>query len=212
MDERTRADVERAEAAIVEHYPRLVRLTYLVLPPSMGRHRRVLTAHGLVQRALPRTRLRRPDGGLPAQRGPAPESGYDLVRQRALRLALAYEAQPGRVLPALPLVWGLRLFPRAGGADELALDQALSAVPAAVRAALGLGHLEGLDEDAARAVLARAGAEDPDAAQRAAAQLDRETEAGAAALLGPAAVGPPLDAVQRLLNLLLTHVMPGYIL
>ncbi len=54
MDERTRADVERAEAAIVEHYPRLVRLAYLVLPPSMGRHPRVLTAHGLVQRALPR--------------------------------------------------------------------------------------------------------------------------------------------------------------
>ncbi|MDC7339383.1 hypothetical protein PQR15_26390 [Streptomyces lydicus] len=35
-----------------------------------------------------------------------------------------------------------------------------------MRAALGLWHLEGLDEDAARAVLERAGAEDPDAAQR----------------------------------------------
>ncbi|MCX4633943.1 hypothetical protein OG775_01975 [Streptomyces platensis] len=203
MDERTRADVERAEAAIVEHYPRLVRLTYLVLPPSMGRHRRVLTAHGLVQRALPRTRLRRPDGGLPAQRGPAPESGYDLVRQRALRLALAYEGQSGRVLPALPLVWGLRLFPRAGGADELALDQALSAVPAAVRAALGLWHLEGLDEDAARAVLARAGAEEPDAAQRAAAQLDLETGAGAGALLSSGEFDPcmvqtrPTDLLRR---------------
>ncbi|MEU8685124.1 hypothetical protein [Streptomyces sp. NPDC048611] len=203
MDERTRADVERAEAAIVEHYPRLVRLTYLVLPPSLGRHRRVLTAHGLVQRALPRTRLRRPDGGLPAQRGPAPESGYDLVRQRALRLALAYEGQPGRGLPVLPLVWGLRLFPRAGGADELALDQALSAVPAAVRAALGLGHLEGLDEDAARTVLARAGAEDPDAAQRAATQLDRETGAGAAALLSSGEFDPcmvqtrPTDLLRR---------------
>ncbi|MDC7339382.1 hypothetical protein PQR15_26385 [Streptomyces lydicus] len=72
MDERTRADVERAEAVIVEHYPRLVRLAYLVLPPSMGRHRRVLTAHGLVQRALPRANRRRPPRGLPAQRGPAP--------------------------------------------------------------------------------------------------------------------------------------------
>ncbi|MEU8783233.1 hypothetical protein [Streptomyces sp. NPDC048637] len=203
MDERTRADVERAEAAIVEHYPRLVRLTYLVLPPSMGRHRRVLTAHGLVQRALPRTRLRRPDGGLPAQRGPAPESGYDLVRQRALRLALAHEGQPGRGLPVLPLVWGLRLFPRAGGADELALDQALSAVPAPVRAVLGLWHLEGLDEDAARAVLARAGAADPDAAQRAAAQLERETGTGAAPLLSSGEFDPcmvqtrPTDLLRR---------------
>lgn len=38
-------DVEQAEAALVEHYPRLVRLAYLVLPPSLGRNRRVLTAH-----------------------------------------------------------------------------------------------------------------------------------------------------------------------
>lgn len=46
-------DVEQAEAALVEHYPRLVRLAYLVLPSRMGRTRRVLTAHALVQRALP---------------------------------------------------------------------------------------------------------------------------------------------------------------
>ncbi|MFH9865830.1 hypothetical protein ACH4NT_07030 [Streptomyces lydicus] len=203
MDERTRADVERAEAVIVEHYPRLVRLAYLVLPPSMGRHRRVLTAHGLVQRALPRANRRRPARGLPAQRGPAPESGYDQVRLRILRLALAYEGRPGPGLPAVPVVWGLRLFPRAGGADELALDQALSAVPAAVRAALGLWHLEGLDEDAARAVLERAGAEDPDAAQRAAGHLDRETVTGAAALLNSGEFDPctvqtrPTDLLRR---------------
>ncbi|MEU5212323.1 hypothetical protein [Streptomyces sp. NPDC020742] len=203
MDERTRADVERAEAVIVEHYPRLVRLAYLVLPPSMGRHHRVLTAHGLVQRALPRVTRRRPARGLPAQRGPAPESGYDLVRLRILRLALAQEGRAGRGLPAVPLVWGLRLFPRAGGADELALDQALSAVPASVRAALGLCHLEGLDEDAVRSVLERAGAEDPDAAQRVAEQLDRETPVGAAALLNSVEFDPctvqtrPTDLLRR---------------
>ncbi|MEU1154961.1 hypothetical protein ABZ369_18355, partial [Streptomyces sp. NPDC005918] len=49
-------DVEQAEAALVEHYPRLVRLAYLVLPPHLGRNRRVLTAHALTQRALPRGR------------------------------------------------------------------------------------------------------------------------------------------------------------
>ncbi|MGW7491440.1 hypothetical protein [Streptomyces sp. NPDC054786] len=203
MDERTRADVERAEAAIVEHYPRLVRLTYLVLPPSIGRHRRVLAAHGLVQRALPRARLRRPDGGLPAQRGPAAESGYDVVRLRALRLALAHEGRPVRGPAAMPQVWGLRLFPRAGGAEELALDQALSTVPASARAALGLWQLEGLDEDAARSVLARAGVEDPDAAQRAASQVDRETGDGAAALLNSGEFDPctvqtrPTDLLRR---------------
>ncbi|GAU69500.1 hypothetical protein SSP35_12_01480 [Streptomyces sp. NBRC 110611] len=221
MDEDPRAPLERAEAAIVEHYPRLVRLAYLVLPPSMGRHRRVLTAHGLVQRALPRAGRRRPAGGLPAQRGPVPETGYDLVRLRTLRLALAYERRQGRGLPLLPdvrglpllpvvwglpflpVVWGLRLFPRAGGAEELALDQALSAAPASVRAAIGLWQLEGLDEDTARAVLGRAGAEEPEAAQRAAERLDRETEGGAAALLASGEFDPctvqarPTDLLRR---------------
>ncbi|MEU7638713.1 MULTISPECIES: hypothetical protein [unclassified Streptomyces] len=205
MDERSRAEVERAEAALVEHYPRLVRLAYLVLPPSMGRHRKVLTAHGLVQRALPWRGPRRPAGALPAQRGSDTGAGYDLVRQRTVELALAYEERqrPAVLLPTVPFVWGLRLFPRAGGADELALDQALSAVPATVRAALGLWHLEGLDADAARAVLVRAGVADPDTAQRAAGQLDRRTGAGAAALLNSGEFDPctvqarPTDLLRR---------------
>ncbi|MER5836332.1 hypothetical protein ABT116_37330, partial [Streptomyces sp. NPDC002130] len=58
-------DVEQAEAALVEHYPRLVRLVYLVLPPRLGRSRRVLTAHALTQRALPRNRT--PAPVIPAQ-------------------------------------------------------------------------------------------------------------------------------------------------
>lgn len=88
-------DVEQAEAAIVEHYPRLVRLAYLVLPPSLGRNRRVLTAHSLAQRALPRGRRASNaeaavQGGVPAQRGGlgGPESGYAYVRLRVLRSAL----------------------------------------------------------------------------------------------------------------------------
>ncbi|MEU5717817.1 hypothetical protein AB0G71_18875 [Streptomyces sp. NPDC020403] len=36
----------------MEHYARLVRIGYLILPPSLGRNRRVLTAHWLVQRSL----------------------------------------------------------------------------------------------------------------------------------------------------------------
>ncbi|MFC6834753.1 hypothetical protein ACFQL8_38695, partial [Streptomyces goshikiensis] len=46
--------VEQAEAVLVEQYPRLVRLAYLTLPDSLGRHGRVLLAHRAVQRALPR--------------------------------------------------------------------------------------------------------------------------------------------------------------
>ncbi|MET9297457.1 hypothetical protein [Streptomyces sp. NPDC003077] len=263
MDERTRAEIERAGAALVEHYPRLVRLAYLVLPPAMGRHRRVLTAHALVQRALPRA------GGravvsrlLPAQRatptGPGPRSvrrtrqqplrgartepgratgeplraagttgrpaarptgadpGYALVRLRTLRLALAYERRQRRRdhwsdrLPALaarrprlPFVWGLRFLPRAGGADELALDQALGAVRGPVRAAFALSRLEGLEETQARALLAEAGIADPGAELRAAARLDRSAGAGAEALLGTGDFDPctvqtrPTDLLRR---------------
>ncbi|MER7974277.1 hypothetical protein ABTX35_35600, partial [Streptomyces sp. NPDC096080] len=72
-------DVEQAEAALVEHYPRLVRLAYLVLPPSLGRNRRVVTAHALTQRALPRGRSTAPL--IPAQatgRDGDPGYGADL--------------------------------------------------------------------------------------------------------------------------------------
>ncbi|WP_043264067.1 hypothetical protein [Streptomyces sp. CT34] len=159
-------DVEQAEAALVEHYPRLARLAYLVLPPGPSRGRRVLAAHAVVQRALPR----RPGPGaapaLPAQRGGAAaavDPGYALMRLRVLRTALAVGRR--RRLPApLPQVWGLRLFPRSGGADELALDQALSALSAPGRAAFVLRDLERLSAHEARRVLEAAGVADARAA------------------------------------------------
>ena len=48
--------------------------------------------------------------------------------------------------PLLPQVWGLRLFPRSGGADELALDQRLSALSGPARAAYVLRGLERLPD------------------------------------------------------------------
>ncbi|MGW1768619.1 hypothetical protein ACWCQL_31835 [Streptomyces sp. NPDC002073] len=172
-------DVERAEAAIVEHYTRLVRIGYLVLPPALGRNRRVLTAHALAQRALP------PGRGAPAPAAgtvPAPrqgrgtpdrpDRGYAYVRLRVLRsaleagLPLTFRAWPRRAQlpPLLPQVWGLRLFPRSGGAEELALDQRLSALTGPGRAALVLRSLEGLPEAETLRVLAEAGVADPAAA------------------------------------------------
>lgn len=170
--------MEQAEAALVEHYPQLVRLGYLLLPPSLGRNRRVLTAHSLAQRSLPLGR-RTPfaaDDGIPLPRpssgGPAVDPGYALVRQRVVHTAL----EAGRTLrrlawprrsqlpPLLPLVWGLRLFPHSGGADELALDQALSALSGPARAAHVLRGLEGLADGEVRRVLAAAGVADPHAA------------------------------------------------
>ncbi|MFJ2753875.1 hypothetical protein [Streptomyces sp. NPDC087297] len=171
-------DVEQAEAAIVEHYPRLVRLAYLVLPPALGRNRRVLTAHSLVQRALPRGRrdagaaAAAVQGGVPGQRGGADDSGYAYVRLRVLRAALeagiplTFRALPRRAQlpPVLPQVWGLRLFPRSGGAEELALDQWLATLDGPGRAACVLRALERLPEPEVLRVLDEAGVPDPAAA------------------------------------------------
>ncbi|MEE4544156.1 hypothetical protein V2S66_19530 [Streptomyces sp. V4-01] len=165
--------VEEAEAALVEHYPRLVALAYLTLPTGLGKHRRVLTAHRLVQRSLPRSE-RRARGG-----------AYGLLRGEVLREALAFGGG-GRVrvtarkaLEVLrpPAVLGLRVHPRAGGGDELALERALSVLPAAGRAAFALRTLDGLGERGAHTVLAAAGVADPAEALRAAAALGLATRA-----------------------------------
>ncbi|WP_327670124.1 MULTISPECIES: hypothetical protein [unclassified Streptomyces] len=168
-------DVEQAEAALVEHYPRLVRLAYLVLPPGLGRNRRVLTAHSVVQRALPRGRTADAPAPIPAQRdsaGRTGDPGFAYVRLKVLRsaleagLPLRRTAWPKRAQlpPLLPQVWGLRLFPKSGGADELALDQQLSALSGPARAAYVLRGLERLDDAAVRAVLTEAGCTQEDAA------------------------------------------------
>ncbi|WP_018545462.1 hypothetical protein [Streptomyces sp. LaPpAH-108] len=156
------ADVEQAEAALVEHYPRLVRLAYLVLPPELGRGRRVLTAHALAQRALPTGRKQR--SLIPAQAtGRDGDPAYGFVRDRVLRSALE-ACRPRKGLPKrsqlpalLPRAWGLRLFPRSGGAHELALEQRLSALSAPARAAYVLRGLEGLDDGDVRKILKSAG-------------------------------------------------------
>ncbi|WP_406860548.1 hypothetical protein ABZO31_08840 [Streptomyces sp. HUAS MG47] len=150
-------DVEQAEAALVEHYPRLVRIAYLVLPAALGRNRRVLAAHALVQRSLPR---RRPTGApLPKQRRAedAVDPGYAYVRGEVLRRALRHRSRRPALLPR---IWGLRVFPRAGGTDELALDQRLSELTAAGRAAYVLRGLERQGDAEARRVLAAAGVSD----------------------------------------------------
>ncbi|MFI8004827.1 hypothetical protein [Streptomyces sp. NPDC086010] len=174
-----RLDVKEAEAVLVEHYPRLVRLAYLTLPPRLGRHRRVLAAHAVVQRALhggaSSTHGRRA-GAVPAPRtagsvgdGGAPQSpAYAGVRLRVVRSALAFDARPrwwparvpapATLRPSMPVVRGLRLFPRAGGIEEFTLDRAVAEVAGPSRAALGLLLLECLSDDDTRALLGEAGA------------------------------------------------------
>ncbi|MFE3151456.1 hypothetical protein ACFXJ6_33200 [Streptomyces sp. NPDC059218] len=167
------AEGEQAGAALVEHYPRLVRLGYLVLPPSLGSHRRVLKAHALAQRCLLSGRRAGAGAGVPVPRGPggatAVDPSYAHARRRVLRAALAAgRPRPGsgrgRLPSLLPLVWGLRLFPHSGGSDGLALENALSALSGPGRAAHALRGLEGLADAEVRRVLAGAGVADPYAA------------------------------------------------
>nr|WP_228449777.1 hypothetical protein [Streptomyces alkaliterrae] len=166
--------VEQAEAVLVEHYPRLVRLAYLILPATLGRQRRVLTAHAVVQRALPRGRAAQaPD--LPVQRapgGPAPESGYTYVRLRVVCGALAAQrpwrlgpvrlGRGPRPRPLLPRAMGLRLLPRGTGEDDAALEGALSGCSEEGRAAFALRTAEGLNDDDVFDLLEAAGVDDPD--------------------------------------------------
>lgn len=176
-----RVEVDDAEAALVEHYGRLVRIAYVTLPVSMSRQRRVLLAHRAVQRALPRQGREVTVPG-PGGAGPA----YALVRERALRSALGYGRQRAGwrrwalaaavAAPMPPQVVGLRLFPRSIGAGEQALDRVLAELDAPARAACALLGVEHLTPDDAATVLAGAGVADPGEALRAAAAATREAK------------------------------------
>ncbi|MCP3753891.1 hypothetical protein [Streptomyces sp. TBY4] len=172
--------VEQAEAVLVEHYPHLVRLAYVTLPVTLGRHTRVLLAHKAVQRALPR-------GGLGAARSPAGPDGpggpLTQVRVRVLRASLAPSGRARLAAaglgwpPVPPFVWGLRLWPPAGGIDEPA--RVLGAAPGPVRAAFVLHGMDGLPEEAVARLLGAAGVPDPADAVREALAAWGEWSGGA---------------------------------
>ncbi|MEV6578691.1 hypothetical protein AB0M92_11090 [Streptomyces sp. NPDC051582] len=162
--------LRRAEAVIVERYPQLLRLAYLVLPPDLDRHTRLLRAHRSVQHSLRAAGRRAGQGGDPLAAVRA-----EVVRHAAGRLR--------RPLP--PWVWGLRMWPSAEGFDEEA--RRLTGLTPHARAAFVLCRFDGLDEEAAAAVLAQAGAGDPTGAVRAA----RAAGAGAGAAGAAAAPAAP---------------------
>ncbi|MFE0701079.1 hypothetical protein [Streptomyces sp. NPDC058872] len=195
-----------AEAVLVEHYPALVRLAHLILPPALGRHRRVLAAHALVQRSLTRSGGTRAeaaaatDGG--AHRVPAPraagasgQTAHDWLRIRVVRGALRppFTVSAGAALPA---ALGLRVFPRAGGTDELALDRMLAAAAPETRAALALTVFEGLAPASVIALLRAADVNAPEQALHRAEQLRAGRDPDVAGLLQ----GPEFDPSTVLLR------------
>ncbi|MFK0232552.1 hypothetical protein [Streptomyces vinaceus] len=161
--------LRQAEAVIVERYPQLLRLAYLVLPPDLDRHTRLLRAHRAVQHSLRAAGRRAGRGGDP----------LEAVRAEVVRHAAG---RPRGPLP--PWVWGLRMWPSAEGLDEEA--RRLTGLTPYARAAFVLRRFDGLDEEAAAAVLARAGAGDPAGEVRAAGA----TGTGAGTGDAPAAPGP----------------------
>ncbi|MFC8453926.1 hypothetical protein ACFUK0_33125, partial [Kitasatospora sp. NPDC057223] len=154
------------EAALVGGYRELTRLAYLVLPGGTDRHRRILAAHTVVQRAL---RAADPGTAAEADEDPAYDGrAYEAVRLQVLRGALA---PPGRRLLPLPRIRGLRLFTAAGSPEDLALDQALAKAPPHTRAGYALRVLEGLPTERAAVLLAGAGVPDTGAALADAEQI-----------------------------------------
>ncbi|MEV4612632.1 hypothetical protein AB0K43_08525 [Kitasatospora sp. NPDC049258] len=153
-----------AEASLVRHYGRLTRIAYLILPAGPDRRRRLLTAHGVVQRALP---------GRGAVRAEDPEALYAALRVRVVRRALAAARRPR--IGLLPRVWGLRLFTADGTAAELAVDRALAALSPAGRAAYALRRAEQLSPDATARLLTAAGVPEAGGALRQADRLNLES-------------------------------------
>ncbi len=88
----------QAEAAVTEHYSRLARLAYLLLPCTLAHHRRVRTAHAVTQRALPRGRKDEgPDTRSVAAVLALPGQRQDARKDTALdaRRAAARDGTPG---------------------------------------------------------------------------------------------------------------------
>ncbi|GAA3386073.1 hypothetical protein [Streptomyces racemochromogenes] len=194
--QRSASGLSQAEAVINERYPQLLRLAYLVLPPELDRHARLLRAHRGVQRSLRAAGRRARRGG----------DVLAAVRAEVVR----YSAGRGPRGPLLPWVWGLRMWPSAEELDEAA--RALAGLSPYARAAHVLCRFDGLEEDAAAEVLARAGAGDPAGEVRAAlaaggagAGEGRHERTGAADGPGPGGetVSHPADVHTRPTDLLL---------
>ncbi|MCX4755373.1 hypothetical protein [Kitasatospora purpeofusca] len=181
--------VVQAEAALVRHYRRLVRLAYVALPADRDRHSRVLAAHSAVQRALPSRWTRRSDPA-PGDEDPA----YTALRLRVLRDGL--RPRPARRLLA-PRVWGLRLFTPHGGEQDAALEHALATLDAPARAAFALRVVEGLTAPEAAEVLRHAGVEQAERALDAAAGVGAASEPDLSAFDPCAVRVQPTDLLSR---------------
>ncbi|MET9317339.1 hypothetical protein ABZX12_36435 [Kribbella sp. NPDC003505] len=142
-----------AENLVGELYDELVYVAYQATPVRLGRHRRVLVAHAVVQR-LPRRR-ERSVAQLPAEL-------FSLV----VKAALSAGESRQRVR-----IRGLRFFPMTDAPEPLQLEETLHRVPPEVRVAWALRQRAGFDDDAVRRILGAAGVADTTAVLSAAGHI-----------------------------------------
>lgn len=174
------------EAALLDNYSAYVRLAYLILPPALGRHRRILAAHGVVQRVLPDRRQ--------LERQLAGETDAAVFLRRRVVQDSIKQAVSRTPRTLLPQVWGLRLFARA--AEDLAADQTLAHSSAEGRAAWALIRSEQLSADETEFQLRAIGVQHPQAAIAEAAALDEH--AARPAVFDPCAARlAPNDLMHR---------------
>jgi hypothetical protein len=118
---------DEVELAFLANYAALVRLAHLILPPTLGRNRRILAAHDVVQHSLPGREL------LECQLIGVRDAA-DFIRRRVAQAAIE-QARARTPLRLLPLAWAFRLF-----APTDAYDLLLAGRPPEARAAWALEH------------------------------------------------------------------------
>jgi hypothetical protein len=118
---------DEVETTLLARYAALVRLAYLILPPTLGRNRRILAAHDVVQHSLPRREL------LECQLIGVRDA-VDFIRRRVAQAAIG-QARARTPLRLLPLAWAFRLV-----APTDAYDLILAGRSPEARAAWALEH------------------------------------------------------------------------
>ncbi|MGY1435278.1 hypothetical protein [Streptomyces reniochalinae] len=174
-------DVEQAEAALVRHYPRLVRLAYGMLD---GAPRRAVTAHEVARSALPRRCTSTARLPLTGARGEDPV--YVWLRLRVVRAALERPWWPRRPPPTEAPARAAHALRHLEGLTDPAIRQLLGAAhvrdpDAALAHAETVAHAEA---PACAASVARAGTGD-DGEQ--VTRTEAEARAGSVARTGAAA-------------------------
>ncbi|MFF0342729.1 hypothetical protein [Kribbella sp. NPDC004875] len=136
----------QAGTMVAQSYDALVNVVFLVTPVRLGRHRRVLLAHAIVQRL---------DGAAPVA-----------LFSAAIRAALV-----ARTVPRWMGIRGLRFFPVTDSLQPLQSEVELYRSAPEVRAAWALLHRSGLEDGALTGVLRDAGIAAPENVLAAARQI-----------------------------------------